>query len=166
MSSSLFCIFSCTSIVKRGPPVPTIQDYELTTKLGTGAFATVYRATNSAGQIAACKVFEASNAYSARMSYKFEQEMYTFLSTKTPHVNILDFIDSGETTAHGTAPGTTPTRFLILELSPLSLLDLIGECIAAGKVADPVPGLGVPQDLARFFFLQIGAGIVSSPKRH
>jgi hypothetical protein len=37
--------------------------------------------------------------------------------------------------------------------------------IAAGKVADPVPGLGVPQDLARFYFLQIRAGIVSSSQR-
>jgi hypothetical protein len=61
------------------------------------------------------------------MAYKFEQEMYTFLSTTTPHVNILDFIDSGEITAHGAAPGTTLTRFLILELVPLSLRDVIGE---------------------------------------
>lgn len=110
---------------------PKVYGYSIGDKIGEGGYATVRRATNGDGRVVACKVYDftsndSTRAQAERASFR-EEERYRLLAP-LEHQHILQFFGASTISyADGRAWGIRSGRFLLLELAPMTLEQLIGE---------------------------------------
>ncbi|CAK9787372.1 Pkinase-domain-containing protein [Cutaneotrichosporon oleaginosum] len=125
---------------------PLIAGYRIGEQIGGGGFSRVFRAIDDAkGRVAACKVVNLDGQDGFAPSRKdLQKEVQVHKSLKSS--NILEFLhyellESGKTQY-------VPGLYMLLELA------------VGGDLFDKIaPDVGVPEDLAKFYFAQLHAAV-------
>nr|ODN92269.1 CAMK/CAMKL/CHK1 protein kinase [Cryptococcus depauperatus CBS 7855] len=130
---------------------PTIKGFRLSAEIGGGGFSKVYRAINEeSGQVAACKVvnlfISPKLGYGVPNMKELQKEVQVHKALKNTY--ILEFIHSEIVDKTREAEGYVPGLYMLLELA------------VGGDLFDKIaPDVGVPEDLAKFYFSQMATGI-------
>ncbi|OWZ66266.1 hypothetical protein AYX14_02491 [Cryptococcus neoformans] len=136
--------------VDQAPNYPDIQGYYLSREIGGGGFSKVYRAVHRQTRgLAACKVI---NLYvnpawglGTPNIKELQKEVQVHKALKNPY--ILEFLHH-ETIKIDNPDHYTPGLYMLLELA------------VGGDLFDKIaPDVGVPEDLAKFYFAQMVAGV-------
>ncbi|WFD34795.1 non-specific serine/threonine protein kinase [Malassezia cuniculi] len=134
-----------------GQSYPTVLGYQIVEPLGGGGFSRVFRAVNpnaTTHQQAAVKVVSYAPSTTRqpvdRRALQKEVQIHSILK----HENVLAFLGSVEYA--GSTQGThVPGLYILLELG------------AGGDLFDKIaPDVGVDEDLAHFYLVQLIAGLV------
>ncbi|BEI83834.1 hypothetical protein CcaverHIS002_0404380 [Cutaneotrichosporon cavernicola] len=125
---------------------PTIGGYRIGEQIGGGGFSKVFRAIDDAkGRVAACKVVNlyAPDGYAPSLK-DLQKEVQVHKSLKS--ANILEFLHY-ELLERGKTQHV-PGLYMLLELA------------VGGDLFDKIaPDVGVPEDLAKFYFAQLQAAV-------
>ncbi|KAL7425213.1 Chk1 protein kinase [Cryptotrichosporon argae] len=130
---------------------PVVHGYRIGQEIGGGGFSRVFRAINDAtSSVAACKVVNlfapASSAYAAPNHKELQKEVQVHRSLKNAY--ILEFLHSEIVDREREREGYVAGLYMVLELA------------VGGDLFDKIaPDVGVPEDLAKFYFAQLVAGI-------
>ncbi|WWD20357.1 hypothetical protein CI109_104833 [Kwoniella shandongensis] len=130
---------------------PQIQGYRIGEEIGGGGFSKVFRAIDDThSRIAACKVINLfispSLGYGTPNVKELQKEVQVHKALRNPY--ILEFIHSEVMDREKEKEGWVPGLYMLLELA-------IG-----GDLFDKIaPDVGVPEDLAKFYFAQMAAGM-------
>ncbi|ORX37650.1 kinase-like domain-containing protein [Kockovaella imperatae] len=131
---------------------PIVHGYRLGEEIGGGGFSKVFRAFNDiSGKVAACKVvnlfISPSIGYGTPNVKELQKEVQVHKSL-SKHEYILEFIHSEVVVKEKEDDGWVPGLYMVLELA-------IG-----GDLFDKIaPDVGIPDDLANFYFAQMASGI-------
>ncbi|ORY34690.1 kinase-like domain-containing protein [Naematelia encephala] len=130
---------------------PSIKGYRLGEEIGGGGFSKVFRAIDDTTcRIAACKVINLfispTLGYGTPNVKELQKEVQVHKSLR--HQYILEFLHSEVVDRDREAEGWVPGLYMLLELA-------IG-----GDLFDKIaPDVGVPEDLAKFYFSQLASGL-------
>ncbi|WVQ78984.1 hypothetical protein IAT38_001076 [Cryptococcus sp. DSM 104549] len=130
---------------------PVIQGYRIGQEIGGGGFSKVYKAINDErGHVIACKVVNLFISPSLGVGTpnikELQKEVQVHKALKNQY--ILEFIHSEVVGEEKQQQGWVPGLYIQMELA-------IG-----GDLFDKIaPDEGVPEDLAKFYFAQLAAGI-------
>ncbi|CAD6589744.1 MAG: Chk1 protein kinase, partial [Tremellales sp. Tagirdzhanova-0007] len=130
---------------------PNIHGYRIGEEIGGGGFSKVFRAIDDAqSRVAACKVINLfispSLGYGSPNIKELQKEVQVHKSLQNPY--ILGFLHSEVVEREREAQGWVPGLYMLLELA------------VGGDLFDKIaPDVGVPEDLAKFYFSQMAAGI-------
>ncbi|KAK1923636.1 kinase-like domain-containing protein [Papiliotrema laurentii] len=130
---------------------PTIQGYRIGEEIGGGGFSKVFRAIDDAhSRVAACKVvnlfISPTLGHGTPNVKELQKEVQVHKALK--HNYILEFIHSEIIDREREKEGWVPGLYILLELA------------VGGDLFDKIaPDVGVPEDLAKFYFAQLSSGI-------
>ncbi|KAJ8507943.1 hypothetical protein ONZ45_g9744 [Pleurotus djamor] len=128
------------------PKYPKVDGYQLIERIGGGGFATVYRAVNIAShRVAACKHILLTSSTTEKERKTIDKEMRVHMALK--HRNVLEFLNAVVVELKY-AKQYVPGIYMLMELA------------AGGDLFDKIaPDVGVEDDVAHFYFLQLVAGM-------
>ncbi|GFZ49680.1 Checkpoint kinase 1 [Saitozyma sp. JCM 24511] len=130
---------------------PLIGGYRIGEEIGGGGFSKVFRAIDDTqSRVAACKVvnlfISPSLGYGTPNVKELQKEVQVHKSLK--HNYILEFLHSEVIDREKEREGWVPGLYMLLELA------------VGGDLFDKIaPDVGVPEDLAKFYFSQMASGI-------
>ncbi|OCF42617.1 CAMK/CAMKL/CHK1 protein kinase [Kwoniella heveanensis CBS 569] len=130
---------------------PIINGYRIGEEIGGGGFSKVFRAIDDVhSSVAACKVvnlfISPSLGYGTPNVKELQKEVQVHKALK--HDYILEFKHSEVVEREKERDGYVPGLYMILELA------------VGGDLFDKIaPDVGVPEDLAKFYFAQMTAGM-------
>ncbi|KAL1412091.1 Chk1 protein kinase [Vanrija albida] len=130
---------------------PLVAGYRIGEEIGGGGFSKVFRAIDDAeGRVAACKVvnlfISPSLGYGTPNVKELQKEVQVHKSLRNPY--ILEFVHHEIVEREKEAEGYVPGLYMILELA------------VGGDLFDKIaPDVGIPEDLAKFYFAQLAEGI-------
>ncbi|TXT07402.1 hypothetical protein VHUM_03122 [Vanrija humicola] len=130
---------------------PLVAGYRIGEEIGGGGFSKVFRAIDDAeGRVAACKVvnlfISPSLGYGTPNVKELQKEVQVHKSLRNPY--ILEFVHHEIVERDKEAEGYVPGLYMILELA------------VGGDLFDKIaPDVGIPEDLAKFYFAQLAEGI-------
>ncbi|WWC65887.1 uncharacterized protein I303_108509 [Kwoniella dejecticola CBS 10117] len=130
---------------------PVIHGYRIGEEIGGGGFSKVFRAIDDAhSSVAACKVvnlfISPTLGYGTPNIKELQKEVQVHKALK--HDYILQFIHSEVVDQTQEQKGWVPGLYMVLELA------------VGGDLFDKIaPDVGVPEDLAKFYFAQLASGM-------
>ncbi|KAK4684520.1 serine/threonine-protein kinase CHEK1, partial [Tremellales sp. Uapishka_1] len=130
---------------------PLIHGYRIGEEIGGGGFSKVFRAIDDTkGKVAACKVINLfispSAGYGTPNVKELQKEVQVHKALNHPY--ILGFVTSELVEKEKEGEGLVAGLYILLELA------------VGGDLFDKIaPDVGVPEDLAKFYFAQMSAGI-------
>ncbi|WVR08050.1 hypothetical protein IAU60_005095 [Kwoniella sp. DSM 27419] len=130
---------------------PLIHGYRIGEEIGGGGFSKVFRAIDDAHSlIAACKVvnlfISPTLGHGTPNVKELQKEVQVHKALRNPY--ILEFIHSEVVEKDREREGYVPGLYMVLELA------------VGGDLFDKIaPDVGVPEDLAKFYFAQMASGM-------
>ncbi|KAJ9100034.1 hypothetical protein QFC20_005558 [Naganishia adeliensis] len=134
-----------------------VSGYELWDQIGSGGFSKVFRATHPGGKVAAVKLVfltQPNNPALGPVQVASEEDIKLLkkevqVHRTMKHSNVLEFMDSLLVDQrHKGMENAVPGLYMLLELA------------AGGDLFDKIaPDVGVSDDLAKFYFTQLVAGL-------
>ncbi|WRT69745.1 uncharacterized protein IL334_006736 [Kwoniella shivajii] len=130
---------------------PVIHGYRIGEEIGGGGFSKVFRAIDDThSSVAACKVINLfispTLGYGTPNIKELQKEVQVHKALKNDY--ILQFIHSEVVEREKEKSGYVPGLYMVLELA------------VGGDLFDKIaPDIGVPEDLAKFYFSQLASGM-------
>ncbi|ODN77535.1 hypothetical protein L202_04708 [Cryptococcus amylolentus CBS 6039] len=130
---------------------PNIKGYRIGVEIGGGGFSKVFRAVDdNTNQLAACKVVNIfvnpNSVHSAPNVKELQKEVQVHKALK--HHYVLEYLHHELVAKEKEREGLVPGLYILLELA------------VGGDLFDKIaPDVGVPEDLAKFYFAQMCSGM-------